>query len=124
MLQVLSALALGLAVFGMFSVTAYAVAQRQGELGLRLVLGATPAGLTAFVLRRGLQLGALGIGLGLAVAAALSRFMQTILFETSPHEPLVYAAVAAVLLASTLLACWLPARRAARVDPVVALRAE
>jgi putative ABC transport system permease protein len=124
MLQVLAGLALGLAAFGMFSVMAYAVAQRRGEFGVRLVLGATPAGLTAFVIRRGLQLGGLGILGGLAVAAALGRFLQSMLFETSPHEPLVYLVVTGLLLTVTLLACWLPARRAAKVDPMIALRAE
>jgi predicted permease len=124
MLQILSGLALGLAAFGMFSVTAYSVAQRRGELGVRLVLGATPAGLAALVLKRGLRLGGLGIVIGLMTAAVLSRFMQSILFKTNPHEPLVYVAVALVLLATTALACWLPARRAAKVNPVEALRAE
>jgi ABC-type antimicrobial peptide transport system permease subunit len=124
MIQILSGLALGLAAFGMFSVTAYSVAQRRGELGVRLVLGATPAGLAALVLKRGLRLGGLGIVIGLMTAAVLSRFMQSILFKTNPHEPLVYVAVALVLLATTALACWLPARRAAKVNPVEALRAE
>ncbi len=124
MLQTLSGLALGFAAFGMFSVTAYSVAQRRGELGVRLVLGATPAGLTTLVLKRGLRLGGLGIAIGLIMAAVLSRFMQSILFKTSPHEPLVYVAVALVLFATTALACWLPARRATKVNPVEALRAE
>jgi hypothetical protein len=124
MLQILAGLALGLTAFGMFSVMAYAVAQRRSELGLRLVLGATPAGVMRFVLGRGLRLGALGIVIGLAIAAACSRFLSAILYQTSTHEPLVFVAVAVVLFAVTALACWLPARRAASIDPVEALRAE
>ncbi|OHE78236.1 MAG: hypothetical protein A3G75_06935 [Verrucomicrobia bacterium RIFCSPLOWO2_12_FULL_64_8] len=101
---------------------AYAVARRRYELGVRLVLGATPARLMALVLQQGLQLG--GLGIGLAAATALSRIMQRVLFETSPHEPLVYAVVTLLVLVATLLASWLPARRAARVDPIIALRCE
>lgn len=124
MLQILSGLALGLAAFGTFSVMAYAVAQRRGELGLRLVLGATPAQLMALVLQRGLLLGAIGIGVGLGVAAGLGRFLQSVLYQTSALDPAVFAGVAMLLLVVTFAACWLPARRAAKVDPMVALRAE
>ena len=124
MLQVLSCLALSLAAFGTFSVSAYSVAQRQSEFGLRLVLGATPRKLMEFVLRRGLWLGGLGIGVGIGAAFALSRFLQVVLFETSPHDPIVYVAVALLLFITTAVACWLPARRAAKVDPMVALRCE
>jgi predicted permease len=124
MLQILAALALGLATFGMFSVMAYVVAQKRGELGVRLVLGATPIDLMAFVLKRGLWLSGVGIAAGLAVAGALGRFLEGVIFKTSPHEPVVYGSVSLLLLAATLLACWLPARRAANVDPMVALRAE
>ncbi|MEO5961494.1 MAG: FtsX-like permease family protein, partial [Opitutaceae bacterium] len=123
-LQVLSALALSLAAFGVFSVTAYSVVQRRRELGMRLVLGATPGALMRLVLGRGLRLGGLGVVAGLVTAAGLSRFLAAMLFETKVHEPLVYAAVGAGLLGATALACWLPARRAGQVNPVAALRAE
>jgi putative ABC transport system permease protein len=123
-LQVLSALALVLAATGLFAVMAYAVAQRQREFGVRIALGATPENLQWFVLGRGLRLTMLGIALGLGAAWGLTRFLRTILYETSPHDPITYAGVAVVLLGVAALACWLPARRAARVNPVDALRAE
>jgi putative ABC transport system permease protein len=103
---------------------AYAVAQRQREFGVRIALGATPENLQWFVLGRGLRLTMLGIALGLGAAWGLTRFLRTILYETSPHDPITYAGVAVVLLGVAALACWLPARRAARVNPVDALRAE
>lgn len=123
-LQLLSALALGLAAFGVFSVTAYSVVQRRRELGIRLVLGATPGGITLLVLRRGLQLGGLGVVIGLVAAASLSRFLTAMLFNTNAYDPLVYVAVAGSLLAATALACWLPAHRAGQVNPMAALRTE
>jgi ABC-type antimicrobial peptide transport system permease subunit len=123
-LQVLSVLALALAAFGVFSVTAYSVVQRRRELGMRLVLGATPGGLMRLVLGRGLRLGGLGVVVGLVTAAGLSRFLSAMLFETNVYDPLVYAAVGASLLGATALACWMPARRAGQIDPVSALRAE
>ena len=123
-LEVLSALALVLAATGLFAVMAYAVAQRQREFGVRMALGAAPGDLQWLVLRRGLVLAAAGVVIGLGAAWGLTRLLQSVLFETSPHDPMTYAAVAAVLLAVAAAACWLPARRAAKVDPMVALRAE
>jgi putative ABC transport system permease protein len=123
-LQVLSALALVLAATGLFAVMAYAAAQRQREFGVRMALGAAPGDLLELVLRRGLVLAALGVIIGLGAAWGLTRFLRTILYETSPHDPITYAGVAVVLLGVAALACWLPARRAARVNPVDALRAE
>jgi putative ABC transport system permease protein len=124
LLKAVSALAVALAAVGLFAVMAYAVAQQQREFGVRMALGATPANLQWFVLGRGLRLALLGIGLGLGAAWGLTRFLQSLLFETSPHDPLIYGSVAIGLLGVALLACWLPARRAAKVDPMVALRAE
>lgn len=123
-LQMLSALALALAAFGVFSVMAYAVVQRRRELGLRLVLGATPGGIMALVMRRGLRLAGIGAVAGLALAAALSRFLGALLFQTPAHDPLVYLEVGGVLFVAAALACGWPALRAARIDPVAALRAE
>lgn len=123
-LQVLSGLALGLAVLGLFAVMAYNVAQRMGEFGVRLALGAMPGHLFRMVLTRGLGLASFGVVIGCGAAWALTRFMQSLLFETSPHEPLVYVAVALLLLAAAALGCWLPARRATRVDVAKLLRAE
>jgi ABC-type antimicrobial peptide transport system permease subunit len=123
-LQVLSALALVLAATGLFAVMAYAVAQRQREFGVRIALGATPENLQWFVLGRGLRLTMLGIALGLGAAWGLTRFLRTILYETSPHDPITYAGVAVVLLGVAALACWLPARKASMVNPIEALRTE
>jgi ABC-type antimicrobial peptide transport system permease subunit len=124
LLGTLSTLAAALAALGLFAVMAYAVAQRSREFGIRMALGATPGDLQWFVLRRGLFVAAAGILLGLGASWALVRLLQRALFETSPHDPLTYAVVASGLLALAALACWLPARRASKVDPVVALRSE
>ncbi|WP_158305352.1 ADOP family duplicated permease [Opitutus terrae] len=123
-MQVLSALALALATAGLFAVMAYAVAQRMGEFGVRLALGALPSDLSRLVLRRGLVLASIGVLIGCSTAWALTRFLQSLLYETSPLDPLVYAAVALLLLAAAALGCWLPARRAARADVARLLRAE
>ncbi len=123
-LKGLSAIALGLAAMGLFSVIAFSVNSRTKEFGVRLALGAGPADLHRMVMKRGLGTVAMGIGLGTVGALGLTRFMQSLLFETTPNDPVVYLAVTCVLLLAAILACWLPARRAARVDPVVALRSE
>jgi predicted permease len=115
-LRGLSGIALGLAVVGLFSVVAYTVDTRMKEFGVRLALGAKPENLHRLVLRRGLATSAVGIVAGIVCALGLTRFMQSLLFETTPFDPMVYAFVAAMLLAATVAACWLPARRAARVD--------
>jgi len=87
-----------------------------------MALGATPADLRRLVLTKGLSSAAVGIVIGTTVALGLTRFMQSLLFETEPYDPVVFAGVALVLLASAAIACWLPARRAARTNPVLALR--
>jgi len=123
-LKGLSAIALVLAVVGLFSVMIYSVNSRMKEFGVRLALGATPANLHRLVLTRGLATAAIGIMAGTAAALGLSRFMQSLLFETTPSDPLVYAGVGSVMLAAAALACWLPARRATKVNPVEARRSE
>lgn len=123
-LRVLSTLALALSTAGLFAVMAYAVAQRMGEFGVRLALGAVPADLLRLVLRRGLLLASIGVVIGCGAAWGLTRFLQSLLYETSPVDPLVYAAVALLLLTAAALGCWLPARRAARADVANLLRAE
>jgi len=123
-LKGLSFVALALAVVGLFSVLAFVVESRTKEFGVRMALGAKPADLSGLVLRGGLGVVAVGGLLGTLGALVLTRFMQSLLFETTPNDPVVYAAVTCLLLVSAALACWLPARRAAKVDPVVALRAE
>jgi putative ABC transport system permease protein len=123
-LRGLASIALGLAVVGLFAVIAYTVNARTREFGVRLALGARPANLHRLVLARGILTAGLGIALGTFSAVFLTQFMKSMLFETTPYEPTAYLAVAGLLLLATLLACWLPARRAAKVDPIVALRCE
>lgn len=123
-LRGLTSIALTLAAIGMFAVLTFAVSARMQEFGVRTALGATPSDLHRLVLTRGLKTVTVGLGVGLLGALALTRFMQSLLFETSPNEPVVYLIVTIVLLSVAVLACWLPARRAAKVDPVISLRAE
>jgi ABC-type antimicrobial peptide transport system permease subunit len=102
----------------------YAVAQRTRELAVRVALGARHQELRRMVLREALVLGGIGLALGLGGALAVSRALTTLLYSVSPHDPATLAAMGALLLLTTLVAGYLPARRATRVDPVVALRAE
>jgi putative ABC transport system permease protein len=116
--------ALLLAAIGLYGVLAYSVAQREREIGVRLTLGAQRHQVLALVIGRGMRLVLAGLVVGLIVSVALTRVMRSLLYGVTPTDPLTVVLAAAVLLGATLLACWLPARRAARTDPVVALRAE
>jgi putative ABC transport system permease protein len=123
-LKGLSVIALALAVVGLFSVIAYSVDSRMKEFGVRLALGAEPGNLHRLVMVRGLATTVIGIFVGIAGALALTRFMQSLLFETTASDPIVYVGVALALVAAAMVACWLPARRAARVDITKLLRSE
>jgi putative ABC transport system permease protein len=116
--------ALFLAALGIFGVMSYAVVQRSREIGIRVALGADPKQVLAMVLGHASLLAVAGVGLGLAGALSLSRAMGSLLFELSPTDPTTLAGVAVLLLAVALLASYLPARRATRVDPLIALRSE
>jgi putative ABC transport system permease protein len=118
----LAGLAGALALVGIGGVVAYGVAQRTREIGVRMALGAAASRVLGEVLGRGLALASLGVAAGATVAAAATRSLRTLLFEVAPLDPVTYVAAAAALGAAALGACWLPARRAARVDPVAALR--
>ncbi len=120
--SVFSALALVMAAVGLYGVVAFVTAQRTHELGLRSVLGATRRELLRDVLGHGLRVGAAGVGAGLLAALALTRFLGGLVYGVSPHDPATLAAVGALLLAVSLLASLVPARRATRVDPMTALR--
>jgi ABC-type antimicrobial peptide transport system permease subunit len=117
-------IAVTLALVGIFGTTAYFVAQRTQEIGVRMALGARPPAILALVMGRGARMAAVGSGLGLAGSYGLTRWMADLLFEVSPTDPAVFAAGPALLLAVALLACYLPARRAVRIDPAVTLRQE
>ncbi len=124
LLAAFAALALVLASLGVYSVMAHLVAYRTSEIGIRMALGASPGAVMRMVLGHGRRLTLLGIGLGIVGAFFVSRLMQQALFEVNPADPLIYGAVAAMLLLVAEFASWLPARRATRIDPVIALRAE
>ncbi len=117
-------LALILSAVGIYGVISYAVSQRTPELGIRLALGATTRGILWLVIREGMKPVALGLLIGLAAAMALTRVAQSLLFGISATDPLTFTANALLFICVGLLACWLPARRAAKVDPMVALRYE
>src|SRR5213079_3059580 len=122
--SVFAALALTLATIGLYGLLAYTTTKRIREIGIRLALGARPAQVRTMILSHGMQLLLVGSIIGLVSAITLSRFLQRVLFEASGADPRIYLGVAAVMFAATMLACWLPARRASRVDPMVALRIE
>jgi predicted permease len=124
LLAVFAGLALLLAAVGLYGVLAYQVSRRTREFGIRLALGAMNRQIVGLVLRRGLKLLAVGAAIGIAGALTLGRVLGTMLYRTSAFDPLVFGSVTAMLAAIALLACFLPARRAARVDPMTALRAE
>jgi putative ABC transport system permease protein len=117
-------IALLLAVIGVYGVMAYVVSQRTHEIGVRMALGAGNAQVLRMVVRQGAGLAALGVGIGLLLGLGLSRLLSTLLYGVTASDPLTFAATATALVMATLLAAYLPARRAARVDPMVALRAE
>jgi len=124
LLGVFAGVALVIAVLGVFGVLSFIVTQRTRELGIRIALGASTGSVRRLVVMRGVTLVVVGLAIGLAGAVALTRFMSTLLFGVTPTDPLTYASVALLLLAAALLASYLPARRATRVDPIIALRAE
>jgi ABC-type antimicrobial peptide transport system permease subunit len=124
LLTAFAAAALLLAALGVFGAVSQAVAQRTREIGLRMALGSTPAEAVRLVFRDGMRFAVIGVAFGIAIAAALARVLRTLLFEVQPLDPAAFAGASLVLLMFAALACYLPARRATRIDPLLALRAE
>jgi len=124
LLAVFAAAALLLTAVGLYGVLAFVVSLRQREIGIRLALGATRRRVLGGVMRQGLRLVASGLAIGVLVAAGATRGIANLLYGVGAHDPVVFAGVPAVLLAVAALACWVPARRAAGIDPLQALRSE
>jgi putative ABC transport system permease protein len=117
-------LALALAGMGIYSVIAYGVAQRTNEFGIRFALGAAARDVIGLVMKEGLRLAFVGLVVGLALSFAVTRLMQRLLFEVSPTDPLLYSGVSLFICSIAALACFVPALRATRIDPMQALRTE
>ena len=124
LLSLFAALALGLAGAGIFAMMHYAVAQRTKEIGIRIAIGASRANVVQMILREGLLLVAVGVGIGLGGSLALSRSIRSLLFEVGPGDPITLSAVTILLASIALFACFIPARRATQIDPMIALRCD
>jgi putative ABC transport system permease protein len=124
MLGIASTMALALGLIGIYGVISYTVSQRRREIGIRLALGAQSGDVVSMVLRQGAKLALLGVCIGVVAALALARLTTSLLFGVTAHDPLTFAAVAALLISVALFACYIPSRRAMKVDPIVALRYE
>jgi putative ABC transport system permease protein len=121
---VFAGVALLLAAIGIYGVMAYSISQRSHELGIRVALGAQRRDILRLALGEGMRIVVIGLACGLAGAAILTRFFQSMLFNVAPADPVTFVSVSAMLAVVALLACYIPAQRATRVDPLVALREE
>jgi len=124
LLSVFALMALLLTGVGVYGVLSYTVEQNTREIGIRMALGANTREVLQLVLGQGMKLALVGVMIGLGGAMALTRFLKTLLFGVSPTDPLTFALIASLLMLVALLACWIPARRATKVDPMIALRCE
>jgi putative ABC transport system permease protein len=124
LLALFAGLALILAMVGIYGVMCYGVAQRTNEFGIRMTLGAQRGDMMGLVLKQGLRVAAIGAAAGVAAAVGATRLLSSLLFGVKPGDPITLVAVSVILLVCALVACYIPARRATRVDPMVALRYE
>ena len=121
---VMGLLGLILAVVGIYSVVSYAAAQRTQEIGIRIAMGASPRNILGMVLRQGLSVVGIGLALGLVISFAGTRLLSGLVVGVKPSDPVTFIVVVLLLTGIALFACWIPARRATRIDPLVALRYE
>jgi ABC-type antimicrobial peptide transport system permease subunit len=124
LLAIAAAIGLTLGVIGIYGVMSYIVSQRTGEIGIRLAIGAEPRDIATMIVRQGGLVTGVGLAIGLAAAVIGGRFIQMLLYKVSARDPLIIAAATLLVLVVALLACWLPARRAAALNPIHALGAE
>jgi ABC-type antimicrobial peptide transport system permease subunit len=124
LIAVAASAALLLGIVGIYGVMSYAVSQRTSEIGVRIALGAEPWTVTRMIVRQGGIVALGGVGVGLAAALAGGQAISSLLYQVSPRDPQVFVVMTLMLLAIALVACWFPARRAAHIDPLVALRME
>jgi ABC-type antimicrobial peptide transport system permease subunit len=124
LLAIAALVSLMLGVVGIYAAVSYIVSQRTNEIGIRLALGAAPRGVAVMIVRQGGLVTLSGMMAGVGAALAGSRLIESLLYGVSPRDPVVFATTMLMLLSVALIACWLPARRAARVSPIQAMRAE